>query len=177
MADGPAASWTGIPVFGTYLNFDGTPKQGKIVFTIATRIVDNTDDIIFPGGGAVQVTLGAETGTASVNVPAVDDPDISPNDWQVRVDEKLTDGSGKSYYIQPLLADLNNTPPGINLRQVVVPPDAPNAAPPTYMRGVAGGVAALDSAGNVLDADGNTIGGGSGSVTVTDNGDGTCTIS
>lgn len=91
--------------------------------------------------------------------PASDDPDVQQRDWQVMVEESLSQGSGKKYAIQPLLAHLEHAIPGINLGMVEVPPDAPNVPAPVYMKGIAGGVAALDADGDVLDAGGNKIGG------------------
>jgi hypothetical protein len=111
----PSPNWNTVPVFATWLNLDGSPKTGSIKFTVAERVYANTDDIIFPGGDSVSVDL--VKGSIAVDFPAVDDPDISPNDWSVKVEEKFPDNSGATYYIQPKLSDL---PTGVNLNQIFV---------------------------------------------------------
>lgn len=97
------------------------------------------------------------TGAVFVSFPASDDPDILQSGYQVRVEERLSGGSGKTFYIQPLLAHLDLVPPGINLGTIEVPPGTPTAPAPIYAKGLPGGVAALDSQGRVVDADGNLL--------------------
>lgn len=92
--------------------------------------------------------------------PASDDPDISQRGWTVSVEEALTGASGRKYAIQPLLSQLSAPIPGINLGTVEVPPGSPTVPAPVYAKGVAGGVAALDSDGDVVDAAGEKIAGG-----------------
>ena len=94
--------------------------------------------------------------------PASDDPDIVQQGWSVSVSEGLTSGKGKSYAIQPLLAHLDQPIPGINLGAIEVPPGSATVPAPMYAKGVAGGVAALDADGDVTDATGAKIVGGSG---------------
>lgn len=95
--------------------------------------------------------------------PASDDPDIVQQGWSVSVSEGLTSGKGKSYAIQPLLAQLDQPIPGINLGTIEVPPGSATVPAPMYAKGIAGGVAALDADGDVTDATGAKIVGGSGS--------------
>lgn len=90
--------------------------------------------------------------------PASDDPDIVQQGYEVKVEERLSSGAGKVYYIQPLLAHLDSTPPGINLGLVEVPPGSPNAPAPIYAKGLPGGVAALSVDGDVLNAAGEVVG-------------------
>lgn len=94
--------------------------------------------------------------------PASDDPDISQRDWTVTVKEALTGATGREYAIRPLLAQLGATIPGINLGTVEVPPGSPSVSAPVYAKGVAGGIAALDADGDVVDADGVKVTGGGG---------------
>lgn len=103
------------------------------------------------------------TGAVFASFPASDDPDIVETGYQVQVVEQLSGSSGKTYYITPLLASLQATPPGLNLGLVAVPPGTPTAPAPVYAKGVPGGVAALDADGNVVDANGNVVSGGAGS--------------
>lgn len=149
----PSPTWNTVPVFGTWRSIDGTPKAGQIRFTIAERIVATTDDVIFPGPSTLTVSLDT-AGAVRVDFPACDDPDVTPVGWSVKVEEKLSDGSGKIYYIQPTLSML---PTGLNLRTVVVPDSAPSAPAPALLKGVAGGLAALDADGDVVDAAGEKV--------------------
>lgn len=102
--------------------------------------------------------------------PASDDPDISQRGWTVTVEESLTAASGKRYAIQPLLAHLDQPIPGINLGAVELPPGAPTAPAPVYAKGVAGGIAALDADGDVVDAAGEKVTGSGGVVVASVNG-------
>lgn len=90
--------------------------------------------------------------------PASDDPDITQRGWTVSVEEAIP--GGKKYAIQPLLSQLETPIPGINLGLVEVPPGAPTVPAPVYAKGVAGGVAALDADGDVVDALGEKVTGG-----------------
>lgn len=87
--------------------------------------------------------------------PAADDPDIvHPTDvttdgYRVKVMENLQSGAGREYYVQPLLSHLDQAIPGINLGLVEVPPGSPSVPAPVYSKGIAGGVASLDSTGKV----------------------------
>lgn len=92
--------------------------------------------------------------------PASDDPDILQRDWRVTVKEALTGANGREYAIQPLLAHLVQPIPGINLGTVEVPPGSPTVPAPVYAKGIAGGVAALDADGDVVDAAGAKVTGG-----------------
>lgn len=156
----PTSGWDPVPVTGKWLNIDQSPKSGKIRFTLTARVIMTDGTAIYPRGGTITATLGAETGSIATAFPASDDPNIAPTGWKVKVEEQLTDGSGQTYYIEPKLADL---PDGVNLNLVVVADDAPATPPPVYMRGVAGGLAALNSAGQVVDAAGNPVTGGAAS--------------
>ena len=94
--------------------------------------------------------------------PATDDPDIVQHDWSVTVTESLISGRGKIYSITPLMAHLDTAIPGINLGAIEVPPGSPTATAPMYAKGIAGGVAALDADGDVVDAHGVKVVSGSG---------------
>lgn len=89
------------------------------------------------------------TGAVFASVPASDDPDIVQTGYQIKVVESLNSSSGRSYYVTPLLAQIGTTPPGINLGLVDVPPGSPTVPAPIYAKGMAGGVASLDSSGLV----------------------------
>lgn len=82
--------------------------------------------------------------------PALDDPDVvlDPAN-RVRVKERLTAPTGREYDIQPLIAHLDLPIPGVNLGLVEVPPGSPTVVSPVYAKGIAGGVAPLDSDGKI----------------------------
>lgn len=100
-------------------------------------------------------------GAVFASFPAMDDPDIvhdPANPYQVKVTEILKSGGGRTYSIQVQLSDLSKTPPGVNLGLVAVPPNSAYNPAPIYQKGVIGGVAALDTDGDVLNAAGHKVG-------------------
>ena len=92
-----------------------------------------------------------------VSFPANDDPDITPQGWQVKVDETLNSGAGRVYYIEPSLVVLAQTVPCLNLADVESPGD-PHIPGAVFAKGQPGGVAALDADGDVNDAAGQKVG-------------------
>lgn len=199
----PTSSWDKIPIFGWYMELDGTtPKVGQVKLTLGQRVnTQSSFHTTFPGG-TVTATIGDAGRTDLVNrvraamsavdqaavvaaggtwdaaawgadwdaklpaafftdFPASDDPDIIEGGYEVKVEEKLTSGDGKVYYIKPLLSYLDNPIPGINLGLIAVPPGSPTAPAPIYAKGLAGGVAPLDETGKVpLENLPDSLGGG-----------------
>ena len=155
----PTNAWDKVTIFGKYLNLDGTPKSGTVVFTLAERIYRANNSTIYPAGGKLTVSLGAETGSFSVGFPASDDPDIFPNGWLVKVEERLIDNSGKTYYVEPKLAYMADGGAGLDLTTVYVPAVPMLTPDPALIKGVPGGVAELDADGDVVDAAGEKVGG------------------
>lgn len=148
----PSPSWQTIRVFGTFRKLDATPHSGTIEFTFSTRVVSNTDDVIFPAGSVLSVPLDG-SGHVEIQIPAVDDPDNFPANWSVKVTERLAAGGGLTYYIQPTLAMVAG---GLNLRSLVL--DSTNSTPaPALTKGVPGGLAALNANGDVVNAAGDTV--------------------
>jgi hypothetical protein len=162
----PTTGWDQVPIVGTWLNLDNTPKSGKIQFTLTERVNRTDGTAIYPRGGKLIVSLastGLGAGSITTSFPASDDPDIMQTGWQIFVEEQLSDGSGQNYYIQPKLSDL---PGGINLNLVVVSSIAPDTPDPVYMRSKPGGLAGLNSSGQVINAAGTPVTGGGGSTTL-----------
>lgn len=166
----PVASWSSIPVYGKWLNIDGTAKTGSISVTLPVRVVNTPSDAIFPQGQVLAAVPLNTSGYASIDVPSNNDPDNSPNGWQATVTVTFSNGKSPSevYVIDTPLSALDNTPPGIDLAQVLVPALIPVPQQPLYI-GVAGGVAKLDADGNVIDASGAVVGTGSGGGGTTTN--------
>lgn len=102
-----------VPVRGRYVYLDGTPATGQLRFTGKVIVTSGaTDTIIVPT--SITATLDA-SGQFTANVPATDDPDVQPNGWTYTVEEKLTNGGGRTFDIDvPLSAKVA----GIDLSEV-----------------------------------------------------------
>lgn len=80
---------------------------------------------------------------------AQDDPDVTPQGFQISVTE-ATSGARRTYPIDLRLAMIDATPvPGLNLADVELPAGTPVTPAPTYAKGQPGGVAPLDGDGLV----------------------------
>lgn len=82
---------------------------------------------------------------------ATDDPDITPQGWQVRIEEIIPGNVGKSYLIEPKLVhiDPEDGIPGINLADMDPPPGSPSAPGPVYAKGQPNGIAPLDASAKI----------------------------
>jgi lysophospholipase L1-like esterase len=109
----------------------GTGRDGKIVFTPSTTLVDSTNHAIYSGGGTATVTNGA----FSVVLLCTDDPDVQPTGWRWLVDEQPTGGRRRTYWID-LPSTLGPTVKLDTLAPVASPDGASQSLPPT---GPAGG--------------------------------------
>ena len=93
----PAGAST-ITVTGTLPNpVGGAARSGRVVFTPSARLVDDTQQAIYSGGGSV--TLDAD-GKFSVVLLCTDDPDVKSNGWVWRVDEQPSGGERATYWIE-----------------------------------------------------------------------------
>ena len=111
-------------------------------------------------GAAWDLKWEADMATAVFfGFPATDDPEILPADppYTVLIDEKLNAGGGKQYAVTPLLSHLDLTPPGINLGTIIVSSDAPSNPPAMYAKNIPLGIAGINAAGFVEDANGNVL--------------------
>lgn len=162
----PTTSWNLVRVYGTWRGMDGTLKAGTYKVTIPARITNVTDDAIIPAGtfatGALQTTV---SGSPSLDllVPATDDPDNAETGWKVTVTVNFTDAAGESYVIDVPVASRPTVDGGnglgVNLRTCAMPSAIPQQVA-LYKVGVPGGLAQLDSIGQVIDSDGNPVTGG-----------------
>lgn len=82
------ASWTLVPITGTFLDLAGTPCVGKVHFVSAQPVV--IDDVVVVPKRIVATLNG--TGELSVNLPATDDPDLSVTGWTYQVEEHFRGG-------------------------------------------------------------------------------------
>lgn len=156
------SAWDKTRIHGTWYSHDGTRLPGTYIVTMPARVTVEQGEAIVPAGVYTQGDLNA-TGTTDpsldVMVPSNDDPDVTPLGWQVKVEVNLTMPNGarvKENYVI-------DTPVGgtVNLRTIPIPQTiSPNQT--MLLRGVAGGVAALDTDGDVIDAAGVKVTGGGG---------------
>jgi hypothetical protein len=111
MAIGPSV--TQITINGNYCDFEGNAIAGQVRFTLGDVISNGTDDqMVAPSSIVVPLTSGA----FSVNLPATNDPDLSPVPFTYTVEESFP--GGRTYTISvPYttvgsldLADLSPTP-------------------------------------------------------------------
>lgn len=156
----PAPAWNQVTVTGSWNNYDGTKKAGSYTVDILERIVSITDDVIIPAGRFTSGDLNVSTGPSlSVQVPAMDDPDILPRGKDLVITITFTDGApSETFKFSPTLAGGT-----VNLRTIPLPSNGSAPSNLAYI-GVPGGVAKLDSDGDVVDADGVKV---ISSVTVT----------
>lgn len=147
-------SWNTKRVFATWLKQAGLEmRAGTYKVTVPVRVTNATDDVIIPAGTYASGSLNVTSGTPSldVQIPCTNDPDNSPNGWQVQIDITFTDAAGEKY-----LLDVPIVGGDINLRTVVLTASIP-APVPVLIRGVAGGIAELDADGDVTDAAGAKV--------------------
>lgn len=147
----PAPAWNLVRVYGTWHNLDGTKKAGSYKVTIAQRVTSITDNVMIPAGAFISGSLTSPAGVPSLDimVPAVDDPDISPQGATIVLEVTFSDGSAPEKF--NLSPSING--PDVNLRTIILPSSAPVVSSLLY-RGVPGGIAELDADGDVIDADG-----------------------
>lgn len=162
----PTTSWNLVRVYGTWRGMDGVLKAGTYKVTIPARITNVTDDAIIPAGqyasGALQTTVGGSP-SLDVLVPATDDPDNAETGWKITITVSFPDAASEAYVIDVPVA-ARPTPDGgsgigVNLRTCAMPTVIPQQVA-LYKVGVPGGLAQLDSVGQVIDSDGNPVTGG-----------------
>jgi hypothetical protein len=87
MALGP--NLTTVTVTGSYVNFEGTPIEGQIRFSIGEVLRNGTDDqMVAPSS----VVVPLSSGSFSVALPATNDPDVVPNPFVYTVEESFPNG-------------------------------------------------------------------------------------
>lgn len=131
-----------VQVYGTYIDLNGNPASGRITFTATTRLRSAaTKTSIMPG--SVEVALDSN-GYFTTQLPATNDPDITPSGWGWEVAEKFGDPNRPTYArTYTMLAPLG-TP--IDMTSVA-PATPPGVAPVILVKTVAGKTP--DAAGDV----------------------------
>lgn len=141
-------------IFATWVRQGGTEmRPGTYRVSVPVRLTNATDDVIIPEGVYATGSLNTTPGLPSLDIqgPCTDDPDNWPRDWQLRIEITFPDAPKELYVLDVPIAG-----PDINLRTVIMTVVLPE--PEAFLiRGVAGGVAALDAEGDVIDAEGAKV--------------------
>lgn len=91
------ANITQITVTGKYLDIFGLPIIGKVSFSIAPVLIDaSAKVVIIPR--TVTVPLD-NSGAFTAQLPATNDPDVSPTGYTIQVVEEFEGGGGRSFSI------------------------------------------------------------------------------
>jgi peptidoglycan/xylan/chitin deacetylase (PgdA/CDA1 family) len=105
------ANYTTVTVFGRYIDFTGAPMQGTVTFTPSQKYVTNPSADVLIFSAPLVATLD-ETGYFEIEIPATDDPDVTPQGFTWTVTESFNRRAGRSFSI----AVPQDTPePGIDL--------------------------------------------------------------
>lgn len=116
-----------VTLHGKYEDYAGNPVSGSVVFTPATTLYDVGSDLILVPK-SFSVTLAAD-GSFSIDLPATDDPDVTPTGWTYTVTENFASGNRAPYAIQVpynspggrvSLASLAPVPPAVGDNQFVL---------------------------------------------------------
>lgn len=168
---GPSATWNTKRVFITYRNvLTRTLETGtwsaKSDVRITNTLSDGKRQVFRPGSlGSGDLNTIEGNSSLSVDLPIIDDPDNSPNGGVITLQINFTNGASEVFKLSPRL----DWPEAGTDLSVFLDPSLVPAAPPVAIKGVPGGVAALDAQGYVIDAFGARVTGGGGT------GDGTTT--
>ncbi|MGW0136232.1 hypothetical protein [Streptomyces sp. NPDC003299] len=115
------ANITTVTVFGRYIDFTGTPMQGTVTFTPSQRYVTNPGADVLIFSAPLVATLDSD-GAFSIEVPATDDPDVTPQGFTWQVVETFNRKAGRTFSIA---VPMDTPEPGIDLVTVapVLPAD------------------------------------------------------
>jgi hypothetical protein len=166
----PSPTWNTKRVYITYRNpLSGTLEEGtwsaKSDVRIVNTLADGTKQVFLPGslGGGQLNTIEGLGPSLSADLPIMDDPDNMPQGGIVTLQITFARGTSEIFKLSPSLTWSAN---GYDLSQILDPTRVASA-PTLAVRGVAGGVAALDADGDVVNAYGAKVVGGTGTGTGT----------
>jgi len=124
-----------VNVTAQYLDYDGNPLTGTVVFTPSTIVIDVPGKkILFPK--SYTASLNAN-GQMSIAIPASDDPDVLPNIFTYSIQENVTNGR-KLNGIQIPYSAISS---GFDLSQILV--DGTVTAPTYVTSGSVGATATV----------------------------------
>jgi hypothetical protein len=119
------AEYDQVTVHGRYTYLNGTPVAGEISFggkIFATAATSHTTIVPAP----ISVRLDPD-GQFTIDLPATDDPDITPNGWTYTVTERFP--GGRQYDIEVPVSAKNT---GIDL-SILAPVTAQNGSPTAFV--------------------------------------------
>lgn len=149
-----SASWSSTPVYGEWIDADGTPMVAAYEIDLPNRVTVPADGKIMPKNRKITGTLDS-AGSLNELVPCNDDPDIIPQGWQPTVKITFSDGTVETYQINTPESANSLTPPGINLANEVSVQQIETSQ--VLVANIPGGLATLDQDGDVTDAFGNKV--------------------
>lgn len=89
------ANYTRVWVRGTFISLDGTPMKGKCTFAPSPSVLLDYNSRHIIGTKPFDALLANDTGKFAVQLPATNDPDITP----VSFTYKVTEPTGRTYNI------------------------------------------------------------------------------
>lgn len=146
-------NYTRVWVRGTFIDLAGNPKTGQVTLAPSPSVLLDMVPKLIISGRAFSANLDPVTGKFAMQVPATDDPDITPTAFTY----KVTEPTGRSYDIAvPLATPVLNAPGDpLHGEQVidlidVVPAPSPQPGTVQLMtgRGISG--TTINSAGNLI---------------------------
>lgn len=155
----PTPAWDTVAVrYKAKHLFTGTVRAGTVTLTLTSRLTWNDpagDSVVISEPDPQVFTLDVN-GAFATAVPAIDDPNIAPDDWAILVVEAFSDGSdGKSYYIYPMLSDVALGYDIPQRRPIVAASDV--IEPTLVERGLPGGFTMLNADGVPVGSAGQTF--------------------
>ena len=97
-------NWNTVPVTGRYLEIDGDVPEGLIVFTPAPARMIDAAALSTVIKSSYYIQLGAD-GRFRVDLPATDDPDVTPIPFTYRVEEQFAGGGTFNIEVPLVYAD------------------------------------------------------------------------
>ncbi|MEV6436327.1 hypothetical protein [Streptomyces anulatus] len=115
------ANYSTVLVFGRYIDFAGAPAQGTVTFEPSLKYVKDPSADVLILSTALVATLDG-TGAFSIEIPATDDPDVTPSGFTWNVTEHL---NGRTWRTFSISVPQDTPAPGIDLVTVapVLPAD------------------------------------------------------
>ena len=162
---GPDLSgWNLVRVYATWVKHDNRKHEGTYTVSVSHRLTNSVDDTIIPAGvfAAGRLDTRPDVPSLDILVPATDDPDIIESGWTITISVNFPEPyRDEKWTIEVPLA---TPPPGINLRSLVLPDLLDGDPADVFIKlGEPGGVALLNDAGFVVNADGSLPGVGASS--------------
>ncbi|MER6236549.1 hypothetical protein ABT185_10845 [Streptomyces clavifer] len=125
-------NYSTVTVFGRYIDFGGTPAQGTVTFAPSLKYVKDPGANVLILSTELVATLDG-TGAFSIEIPATDDPDVTPNGFTWSITEHL---NGRTWRTFSISVPQDTPDPGIDM--VAVAPVLPADEVSNYVTSVDG---------------------------------------